>query len=75
MLRIPYSEVLNPDYDLVAQSFEMRSNQFPSHTERGPQQRETLDMPSKKEIQNVGKAIIDGGTCSWHDLLGKPETM
>lgn len=79
MLRILYSSKLfpysDPHFSFVAWSFGMRSNQFPSYTQRGTQQRWILHMLSKEDIQGVGKALNGGGICLWHDLLGKLEPM
>lgn len=75
MLRIPDSELGDPDCGFVAWSLRMRSSQFPNCTQKGAQQRETLPTLSKEDIQGVGKATDDGGTYRWHDLLAKTERM
>lgn len=76
MLRIPYSEVLDPDRPFVAWSLGMRSNQFSNCTQRGTEGNPTEGNTSyavKGRNPQCGKAITDGGICSWCDLLGKPE--
>ena len=71
MLRIPYSEVLDPDRPFVAWSLGMRSNQFSNCTQRGTEGNTSYAVKGRNS--QCGKAITDGGICSWCDLLGKPE--